>query len=152
MRDAGEASAPADTCPDLAAGYRLRICRRAAPAYLSEADGDATGGRALGCTVHYVSRPGGGPYAGLSEARSPCDPTCPIWKPRDLIHIQSFLWVQGSDEILEGALSSGCLGMMLLRYGSKRSVAMTRMALPARLMHSTRCVQVIQLHGCVNPI
>ena len=51
-----------------------------------------------GCTFHYVSRPGGGPYAGYLKLARTVRSNLSDWKPRDLIDIQSFLWVQGSDE------------------------------------------------------
>ena len=51
-----------------------------------------------GCAFHYVSRPGGGPYAAYLKLARAVRSNLADWKPRDLIDIQSFLWVQGSDE------------------------------------------------------
>jgi hypothetical protein len=51
-----------------------------------------------GCSFDYASRPSGETYGkylalGATVRRALAD-----WHPRDLIDIQSFLWVQGSDE------------------------------------------------------
>ena len=51
-----------------------------------------------GCGFHYVSRPSGNPYAAYLELARTVRADLADWKPRDLIDIQSFLWVQGSDE------------------------------------------------------
>jgi hypothetical protein len=51
-----------------------------------------------GCTLHYVSRPGGHTYAAYLKLARAVRADLADWKPRDLIDIQSFLWVQGSDE------------------------------------------------------
>jgi hypothetical protein len=50
------------------------------------------------CAFHYVSRPGGHPYAGYLKLARAVRTNLADWKPRDLMDIQSFLWVQGSDE------------------------------------------------------
>jgi hypothetical protein len=51
-----------------------------------------------GCAFSYVSRPGGQPYAAYLKLARAVRVDLADWKPRDLIDIQSFLWVQGSDE------------------------------------------------------
>jgi hypothetical protein len=54
--------------------------------------------RVLGFDLQYASRPNWNTYASLLEfaARVRCDQR--RLKPRDMIDIQSFIWVQGSDE------------------------------------------------------
>ena len=51
-----------------------------------------------GCAFPYVSRPGGKPYIAYLQLARAVRANLADWKPRDLIDIQSFLWVQGSDE------------------------------------------------------
>ena len=51
-----------------------------------------------GCAFHYVSRPSGNPYAAYLKLARTVRADLADWRPRDLIDIQSFLWVQGSDE------------------------------------------------------
>ena len=50
------------------------------------------------CAFHYVSHPGGHPYAAYLKLARVVRTNLADWKQRDLIDIQSFLWVQGSDE------------------------------------------------------
>ena len=50
------------------------------------------------CAFDYVSRPGGYPYAAYLKLARAVRTNLADWKPRDLMDIQSFLWVQGSDE------------------------------------------------------
>ena len=50
------------------------------------------------CAFDYVSRPGGYPYAAYLKVARAVRTNLADWKPRDLMDIQSFLWVQGSDE------------------------------------------------------
>lgn len=57
-----------------------------------------TAARAYGWDFHYQSKPSWETYAGLLEfANAVCRDVRDL-KPRDMIDIQSFIWVQGSDE------------------------------------------------------
>ncbi|HEU4598012.1 MAG TPA: hypothetical protein VFS10_22990 [Pyrinomonadaceae bacterium] len=54
--------------------------------------------RAYGFDLRYQSRPNWGTYSGLLEFAATIRRDQSDLKPRDLIDIQSFIWVQGSDE------------------------------------------------------
>lgn len=54
--------------------------------------------RRCGFPFDYVSRPGGRPYLAYLKLARDVARDLADWKPRDLMDIQSFLWVQGSDE------------------------------------------------------
>jgi hypothetical protein len=54
--------------------------------------------RECGCAFDYVSRPSGNAYAAYLSLARVVRTELADWKPRDWIDIQSFLWVQGSDE------------------------------------------------------
>jgi hypothetical protein len=54
--------------------------------------------RAYGFDFHYESRPSFGPYSGLLEFAEVVRRDLEDLSPRDMIDIQSFLWVQGSNE------------------------------------------------------
>jgi hypothetical protein len=51
-----------------------------------------------GFDFHYQSRPNWETYSNLSEFAEPVSSDLRDLRPRDMIDIQSFLWVQGSDE------------------------------------------------------
>jgi hypothetical protein len=51
-----------------------------------------------GCAFDYVSRPEGHAYVAYLKLARDVRTELTDWKPRDLVNIQSFLWVQGSDE------------------------------------------------------
>jgi hypothetical protein len=51
-----------------------------------------------GFDFHYESRPNWKTYASLAEFASVCRRDLRDLKPRDMIDLQSFIWVQGSDE------------------------------------------------------
>ena len=57
--------------------------------------------RAYGLDFHYQSRPSAEAYAHVLEFANRVRRDLKDMKPRDLIDIQSFLWVQGSDEYEE---------------------------------------------------
>jgi hypothetical protein len=54
--------------------------------------------RRLGFDFHYVSRPNWATYAEYLDLADQTRRTLHDMRPRDMIDIQSFLWVQGSDE------------------------------------------------------
>ena len=54
--------------------------------------------RRLGFDWHYVSRPNWATYAEYLDLAAATRRALRDMRPRDLIDIQSFLWVQGSDE------------------------------------------------------
>jgi hypothetical protein len=54
--------------------------------------------RAYGFTFHYQSRPSWSTYASLLEFAATVRRDLRDLRPRDMIDIQSFIWVQGSDE------------------------------------------------------
>ena len=54
--------------------------------------------RALGLSFHYASRPNWKTYAEYLELANTVRAGIRDMRPRDMIDIQSFLWVQGSDE------------------------------------------------------
>jgi hypothetical protein len=54
--------------------------------------------RRCGCAFDYVSHPAGHPYLEYLKLARDVRTRLADWKPRDLIDIQSFLWVLGSDE------------------------------------------------------
>ncbi len=60
------------------------VMRRAAAAY--------------GYPLQYASRPDWSVYSGILRLAAQVRRDLADWKPRDMIDIQSFLWVQGSDE------------------------------------------------------
>ncbi len=57
-----------------------------------------TAARAYGWDFHYQSKPSWETYAGLLEFANVVCRDVRDLKPRDMIDIQSFIWVQGSDE------------------------------------------------------
>ena len=57
--------------------------------------------RAYGFEFHYQSRPNWETYASFLELAAVVRRDLRNLRPRDLIDIQSFLWVQGSDEYTE---------------------------------------------------
>ena len=57
--------------------------------------------REYGFDFHYESRPSWPPYASLLDFAATVRRDLRDLRPRDLIDIQSFLWVQGSDEYEE---------------------------------------------------
>ena len=54
--------------------------------------------RAYGFNFHYQSRPAWHTYANLLEFAETVGGDLRDLRPRDMIDIQSFIWVQGSDE------------------------------------------------------
>jgi hypothetical protein len=52
----------------------------------------------FGFDFRYSSRPGWDTYASLLEFASVLQTELADWKPRDMIDIQSFIWVMGSAE------------------------------------------------------
>ena len=57
--------------------------------------------REYGFDFHYASRPSWPTYANLLEFARVVRRDIADMRPRDMIDIQSFLWVQGSDEYAE---------------------------------------------------
>ena len=60
-----------------------------------------TAARAYGFDFEYASRPGWATYASLLELARTVRRDLADLRPRDMIDVQSFLWVQGSDEYAE---------------------------------------------------
>ena len=60
-----------------------------------------TAAREYGFDFHYASRPNWGTYAALLEFARVVATDLSDLRPRDMIDIQSFLWLQGSDEYEE---------------------------------------------------
>ena len=54
--------------------------------------------RRCGCRFDYAARPSGETYGRFLQLAGTLRRALTDWRPRDLIDIQSFLWVQGSDE------------------------------------------------------
>jgi hypothetical protein len=64
--------------------FKPLVMRRAAAAY--------------GYPLQYASRPEWSVYSGILRLAAQVRRDLADWNPRDMIDIQSFLWVQGSDE------------------------------------------------------
>ena len=57
--------------------------------------------RKASCSSEYVARPGWGTYAGLLGFAEQVRRDTRDQKPKDMIDLQSFIWVPGSDEYPE---------------------------------------------------
>jgi hypothetical protein len=67
-------------------------------AFLLQAHGDAGGGAALRCQTALPSRPSWPLYKNLMSFVRKVRGDISDMRPRDMIDMQSFLWVQGSEE------------------------------------------------------
>ena len=78
--------------------HRLRVHRPSTRARLPQAGGDAGVRRRLGFDFAYSSTPNWDTYSSFLELCRTVNRDLADLGPRDQIDIQSFLWVQGSDE------------------------------------------------------
>ena len=92
--------APAETDPGahVAGPHRLRVHRPSTRARLPQAGGDAACGACDGFDFAYSSTPNWETYSSFLELCRTVKRDLADLGPRDQIDIQSFLWVQGSDE------------------------------------------------------
>ncbi len=98
MPHCGSAASQANTRSDLAGGHGLRIHGTAEDPYLSQTECDASGGAALWCDLTYEPRPSWASYTSFLEFVRAVHRDVQDLRPRDMIDLQSFLWVLGSDE------------------------------------------------------
>ena len=82
----------------MASDYRLWLHRTAGSAHLLEANTTKEAARKIGLPFTYVSRPNWQTYASYLSLAGSVAKAIRDMRPRDMIDIQSFLWVQGSDE------------------------------------------------------
>src|SRR3954464_12718827 len=97
-RSAGGPSSPPDARADMASGHCVWLHCPAAPAFFLKPLVTRRAARNYGYDFHYQSRPEWTTYSGeLAFARAVRDDIRDL-RPRDMIDLQSFIWVQGSDE------------------------------------------------------
>ncbi len=77
------------------------IHRTAKSPHLPETERHSRSGREYGFDFKYQSRPSWDTYASLLQFAGVVRRDLPDLKPGDMIDIQSFIWVQGSDEYEE---------------------------------------------------
>jgi hypothetical protein len=92
------ASTQADARLDLATGDCFRAHRSAQDSHISKTQYDQKAARILDLPFDYSSRPNWETYAGYRALAKTLRHEIRSMRPRDMIDIQSFLWVQGSDE------------------------------------------------------
>ena len=98
VRDNRTFAEKADEGTYLASGHRVRLSRAAGATHFSEAHGHPKAAKQYGFPFQYQSRPNWNTYASVLEFAGAVRRDLRGMHPRDLIDIQSFLWVQGSEE------------------------------------------------------
>src|ERR1700681_122646 len=94
----GGASPAPDAGSDLAGRYRLRFHCRTGDSHFLKPTVTLRAAEALGLPFDYRSRPNWEAYAELLRLSRAVRKDLRDLHPRDVIDIQSFLWVQASDE------------------------------------------------------